>query len=304
MLYCNVNEEVESNQAATESFQMQRPLESHDPSLTIRVDAQEKLAFLNWAELWHYRETLYFLIERDFKLRYRQTVLGASWAVIQPLVTMIIFTFIFGGVAKVSTDNIPYPIFSFAALVPWTFFMNGVSTASDSLVGQSHLVRKVYFPRILIPLARVLGGMIDYFVALVTLFVLMLLFGYFPQPISLIALPLLSLLMLITTLALSLWFSALNVRYRDIRYILPFLMQLWLFVTPIAYSASTLQEPIRTLYSLNPMVAVVEGFRWALLGNVELSPGNILVSVIAALLLLASGVLFFHHAEGTFSDIV
>jgi lipopolysaccharide transport system permease protein len=283
---------------------MHSPGEVNDAPPTIRVDAEAKLDFLNWGDIWNSREMLYFLVERDFKVRYRQTILGISWAVIQPLITMIVFTFIFGGVAKLPSDSIPYPIFSFAALVPWTFFSNGVAVACDSIVSQQHLVRKIYFPRIFIPLGRVLGGMIDLIIALVTLFVLMLLFGYLPRPISVIAIPFFCLILLATTLSLSLWFSALNVRYRDVRYIVPFLLQLWLFITPIAYSASTLEEPIRTLYNLNPMVVVVEGFRWALLPNVELSLPHTIVSVIISLVLLASGVLFFHHAEGTFSDIV
>jgi lipopolysaccharide transport system permease protein len=270
----------------------------------LRVDANVRRPLPEWRELWQYRETLFLLVQRDLKLRYRQTILGATWAIIQPFTTMVIFTIFFGGVAKVSTDTIPYPIFSFAALVPWTFFSNGISMASDSLVGQAHLVRKVYFPRIYIPLGRILGGFVDFLIAMVILVFLMLYYGYAPTLIGFIYVIGLFLLMLILTLSVSLWFSALNVRYRDVRYLVPFLLQIWLFATPIAYSASLLSESARTLYALNPMVSVVEGFRWALLRQGTAPQGEILISAAVAILSLLTGILFFYRAESTFSDIV
>jgi lipopolysaccharide transport system permease protein len=271
---------------------------------TVRVDASGSLAVVDWSELWHYREMLYFLILRDLKLRFRQTVLGVAWAIIQPVTTMIVFTIFFGNVAQVSSDGIPYPIFSFAALVPWTFFTNGVAVASDSLVGQAHLVRKVYFPRILIPLGRVLGGLVDFGIALIVLVLMMLGYGYLPSLTTLIMIPILCVLLLAITFGVSLWLSALNVRYRDVRYLIPFVLQLWLFITPIVYPSSLIKEPMRTLYGLNPMVGVIEGFRWALLNNNQLSTSALLVSVVVAILGLISGLWFFHQAEGTFADII
>jgi len=254
--------------------------------------------------LWQYREMLYLLITRDITVRYRQTVLGAAWAIIQPLSSMVVFTIFFGGVAKIPSNGIPYPLFAFAALVPWTFFANGVAVGADSLVGQAHLVRKVYFPRMLIPLARILGGLVDFSLALLVLLAMMPFFHYTPSPAAIVVIPALSLLTAGLTFGMSLWLSALNVKYRDIRYLVPYLMQIWMFATPIAYPSTLIEEPTRTLYSLNPMVSVVEGFRSVLLNSPAPSGLAIAVSVVVTVLLVVTGVLFFHHAEGIFADVI
>jgi len=269
----------------------------------IRIERSRGWVALQLKELWAYRELLYFLIWRDVKVRYKQTALGVSWAIIQPVFTMIVFSLFFGRLAKMPSDGIPYPLFSYAALVPWTFFSHGLTLASNSLVGSANLIKKVYFPRLAIPIASVTSGVIDFVIAFIVLLGMMLYYGIVPT-INVIWLPLLLLITFITSLGVSLWLSALNVQFRDVRYMIPFLTQLWLFATPIAYPSSLLSEPWRTLYSLNPMVGVVEGFRWALLGT-ETAPGPILiVSSLAALALLVGGAFYFRRLEKTFADVV
>jgi lipopolysaccharide transport system permease protein len=258
---------------------------------------------LRLRELWEYRELLYFLVWRDIKVRYKQTALGAAWAIIQPVCTMVVFSLFFGKLAKMHSDGIPYPIFSYAALVPWTFFANGLNHASNSLVGSSNLLKKVYFPRLTIPIATVLSGIVDFGLAFLVLLALMPYYGMYPS-MNVIWLPLFLLLALITSLGVGLWLSALNVQFRDVRYIMPFLTQFWLFATPIAYSSSLLDEPWRTIYGLNPMVGVVEGFRWALTGTNAAPSGMILVSAVASLVVLAGGALYFRRMERTFADVV
>jgi len=254
-------------------------------------------------ELWGYRELLYFLTWRDIKVRYKQTVLGAAWAIIQPFFTMVVFSLFFGNLAKMPSDGIPYPIFSYAALVPWTFFANGLSQSSNSLVGSASLITKVYFPRLTIPIATVFSGVVDFLLAFIVLLGMMLYYGIVPT-MNVVWLPLFLLLALVTSLGVGLWLSAMNVEFRDVRYVVPFLTQFWLFATPIAYPSSLLSEPWRTLYGLNPMVGVVEGFRWALLGT-QTAPGPIiLVSTLAALALLVSGAFYFRRMEKTFADVV
>ncbi len=254
-------------------------------------------------ELWEYRELLYFLTWRDIKVRYKQTVLGAAWAIIQPFFTMIVFSLFFGRLAGIPSDGIPYPIFSYAALVPWSFFATGLSSSSNSLVGSANLLKKVYFPRLAIPIATVLSGVIDFVLAFILLLGMMLFYGIVPT-INIIWLPLLLLLALMTSLGVGLWLSALNVQFRDVRYTIPFITQFWLFATPIAYPSSLLSEPWRTLYGINPMVGVVEGFRWALLGS-DTAPGPIIiVSALAAVGLLVSGAYYFRRMEASFADVV
>jgi lipopolysaccharide transport system permease protein len=258
---------------------------------------------LDLHELWKYRELLYFLVWRDVKVRYKQTALGASWAIIQPFFTMVVFSLFFGRLAGVPSDGVPYPIFSFAALVPWTFFASGLAGSANSLVGSQNLIKKVYFPRLAIPIATVLSGVVDFALAFTVLLGMMLFYGITPTA-SVVWLAPLLVLALVTSLGVGLWFSALNVQYRDVRYVIPFLVQIWLFATPIAYPSSLLDAPWRTLYALNPMVGVVEGFRWALLGT-ETAPGPmILVSTIAALALLVGGAFYFRRMEKTFADVV
>ncbi|MEM7533904.1 MAG: ABC transporter permease [Chloroflexota bacterium] len=254
-------------------------------------------------ELWEYRELLYFLIWRDVKVRYKQTVLGAAWAIIQPFFTMAVFSLFFGQLAGIPSDGVPYPIFSFAALVPWSFFASGLGGASNSLVGSANLIKKVYFPRLAIPIATVLSGIVDFTIAFMVLLGMMLFYGIIPT-LNIIWLPLLLLLALTTSLGVGLWLSAMNVQFRDVRYTIPFITQFWLFATPIAYPSSLLDEPWRTLYGINPMVGVVEGFRWALLGT-ETAPGPMLfVSTMAAIGLLASGTYYFRRMEKSFADVV
>jgi lipopolysaccharide transport system permease protein len=254
-------------------------------------------------EMWTYRELLYFLVWRDIKVRYKQTVLGASWAIIQPFVTMVVFTLFFGKLAKMPSDGIPYPLFSYAALVPWNFFANGLNQASNSLVGNSNLIKKVYFPRMDLPVASVLGGILDFAIAFAVLVGMVFYYGKIPS-IHTLWLPFLLMLAFVTSLGAALWLSALYVRFHDVRHIIPFLIQIWLFATPIVYPSSLLKEPWRTIYGINPMSGVVEGFRWALLGT-DTAPGPILiVSSLVALALLFSGAFFFRRMENTFADVV
>jgi lipopolysaccharide transport system permease protein len=258
---------------------------------------------LKLGELWEYRELLYFLTWRDIKVRYKQTVLGAAWAIIQPFFTMVVFSLFFGKLAKVPSDDIPYPIFSYAALVPWTFFANGLSQSSTSLVASANLIKKVYFPRLVVPISSVISGGMDFVLAFVVLLGMMLYFGIVPTW-NVVWLPLLLLLALVTSLGVGLWLTAMNVQFRDVRYAVPFLVQAWMFATPIAYPSSLLDEPWRTLYGINPMAGVVESFRWALLGT-ETAPGPIvIVSALVAAGLLISGAFYFRRMEKTFADVV
>lgn len=258
---------------------------------------------LKLRELWEYRELVYFLIWRDVKVRYKQTALGAAWAVIQPLFSMLVFTVVFGKLAKMPSDGIPYPLFSYAALLPWNYFAQGLSNSSDSLVGSANLIRKVYFPRLAIPVAAVCGGVVDFCIAFAVLLLLMGHFGVAPTW-NVVWLPLFLLLALVTALGVGLWLSALNVQYRDVKYTVPFLVQFWMYATPIVYPSSLLPEPWKTLYGLNPMAGVVEGFRWALLG-VKTPPGAMVwASAGAAVALLVSGAYFFRRMEKTFADVV
>jgi lipopolysaccharide transport system permease protein len=259
---------------------------------------------LKLGELWEYRELIYFLVWRDVKVRYKQTVLGAAWAIIQPFFTMVVFSVFFGKLAKVPSDGIPYPIFSYAALVPWTFFSRGLSQASNSLVGGARLIKKVYFPRLAMPIATVLGGIVDFVLAFIMLLGMMLYYGSVPT-VNVVWLPFFLLLALVTSLGAALWLSAMNVQFRDVRYTIPFITQFWMFVTPIAYSSSLIENPLlRALYGINPMAGVVEGFRWALLAT-DTAPGPIIaVSCLASLALLVSGAFYFRRMEKTFADVV
>jgi lipopolysaccharide transport system permease protein len=258
---------------------------------------------LRLGELVEYRELLYFLVWRDIVVRYKQTVLGAAWALIQPLFTMVVFSLFFGRLARVPSDGVPYPIFALSALVPWTFFATGMSLASNSLVGSANLITKVYFPRLTIPLAAVLSGLVDFALAFALLLVMMLFYGIVPS-MRVVWLPMFVVLALVTALGVGLWLSALNVQFRDVRYVVPFLTQLWLFATPIAYPSSLLHGWWRTVYGLNPMVGVVEGFRWALLGAGRGPDATLAASVLASGLLLVSGAFYFRRMERSFADVV
>ncbi|MBT5305050.1 MAG: ABC transporter permease [Candidatus Scalindua sp.] len=258
---------------------------------------------LKLRDLWEYRELLYFLTWRDIKVRYKQTALGAMWAIIQPFFTMVVFSLFFGRLAKIPSVGIPYPLFAYAALVPWSFFANGLSQSSNSLVGSANLITKVYFPRLIIPVASVLSGIIDFAIAFIVFIGMALFYGIYPTA-AVVLLPFFLLLGLVTALGVGLWLSALNVRFRDVRYIIPFLTQFWLFATPIAYPSSLLSEPWRTVYGINPMVGVVEGFRWALLGTDTAPSAIIFVSALTAMGLLISGVFYFKRVEKYFADII
>jgi len=258
---------------------------------------------LQLRELWEFRELLYFFTWRDIKVRYKQTILGASWAIIQPFFTMVIFSLFFGSLAQIPSDGIPYPIFSYTALVPWQFFASGLGQAANSLVGSAHMLRKIYFPRLVMPVATILSNLVDFVLAFAVLLAMMVYFGIMPTA-NIIWLPFFLLLALITALGTGLWLSVMNVQFRDIRYAVPFITQFWFFATPITYPSSLLDEPWRTIFGLNPMVGVVEGFRWVLLDSNQ-PPGMMAaVSAVAAVLLLVSGLFYFRRMEKTFADVV
>jgi lipopolysaccharide transport system permease protein len=275
---------------------------AHHALPVIRIRPSRGWVPLRLHDLWEYRELLYFLTWRDVKVRYKQTVLGAAWAIIQPVGTMVVFSVFFGSLVKVPSDGVPYPIFSYAALLPWQYFQGALTQASNSLVGSSNLVSKVYFPRLVVPLASVLAGVVDFVIAFGILIVLMVYYGIVPTA-AVVLLPAFFLLAMVTALGVGLWLSALNVSYRDVRYIVPFLVQFWMFATPVAYSSKLLDEPWRTLYGLNPMVGVVEGFRWALLGTAPPGP-MLLVSAVVSVVLLVSGAAYFRRVERTFADLI
>jgi len=253
-------------------------------------------------EVWRYRELLYFFVWRDIRVRYKQTVLGASWAVIQPLFTMIVFTIFFGHLAKIPSEGIPYPIFAYAALVPWAYFTQSITQASNSLISHQGIITKVYFSRLIIPLSAALSGLLDFAIAFLVLLGMIIFYGIVPN-FAVLLVPPLILLSMVTALGVGLWMSALNVMYRDVRYAVPFIVQLWLLATPIAYPSSLVPEAWRTLYGVNPMVGVTEGFRSALLGTGETFGPMFLVSVLVSLLLLATGLLYFQRMERTFADV-
>jgi len=257
---------------------------------------------LDLREIWRYRELLFFFIWRDIKVRYKQTLLGASWAILQPVFTMIVFSIFFGRLARIPSDGIPYPIFSYAGLLPWTFFAAGLANGANSLVRDANLVKRVYFPRLITPVSAVVGGLPDFLLAFLVLIAMMIYYGLFPTLASVIWLPISLLLALTTALGVGLWLAALNALYRDIRYIVPFLTQFWMYATPVVYPSSLLEEPWRTLYGLNPMVSVVEGFRWALLGQSEPRLSMFALSLITSLILLVSGAYFFRRMEPQFAD--
>jgi len=254
------------------------------------------------AELWAYRELLYFLVWRDIKVRYKQTVIGAAWAVIQPFFTMVVFSLFFGILAKLPSGGLPHPLFYYSALLPWTYFANALQTATNSIVEHQRVVTKVYFPRMLLPLAAVLSGLVDFGIAFIVLVAMMVFYGVAPG-VTVVVMPFFLLLAIVTALGVGLWLSTLNAKYRDVRYATPFLIQLWLFASPVAYSSDLVPGRWQWLYGLNPMAGVIEGFRWALFGTSKV-PGLVGVSVVAVLLVLVTGVMFFRRQERTIADVV
>ncbi len=259
---------------------------------------------LDLREVWSYRELLFFFTWRDIKVRYKQTILGATWAIIQPVFSMVIFSIFFGKLAKIPSDGIPYPIFNFTGLLPWTFFANALTNASNSLVRDAHLIKRVYFPRLVIPISAVMGGLPDFLLAFVILIGMMIGYGLFPTASSILLLPLCMLLALMTSLGVGLWLAAVNAQFRDVRYVVPFLVQFWMYATPVVYPSSLLEQPWRTLYGLNPMVSVVEGFRWSLLGKGDPSMTMFAVSIVMAAIIMISGAYFFRRMERQFADVV
>lgn len=295
-------EEAISDAKAAEEIRSHREAGDAHSSITV-IEPSKGWVSLRLGEVWNYRELLFFLTWRDIKVRYKQTLLGAAWAIIQPLFTMAVFSLFFGKLAKIPSDNIPYPIFSFAALVPWTFFANGLAQSSNSLVGSSSLITKVYFPRLIVPISSVTSGVVDFVLAFTVLLAMMFSYSVVPT-IKILWVPLFLLLALVTALGVGFWLSAFNVKYRDVHYVVPFLTQFWMYATPIAYPSSLLSGYWRTIYGLNPMVGVVEGFRWALL-DTKTAPGPMIaVSSLAALVILITGAFYFRRMEKSFADVV
>lgn len=267
------------------------------------IEPSSRFVRLNLHDLWEYRELLYFLVWRDIKVRYKQTVLGGAWAILQPVLTMLVFSVFFGRLAKMPSDGIPYPVFVYAALLPWQLFGYALTESSNSLVGSQNLITKVYFPRLVVPIAAVLGGLVDFCISFVVLLILMFWYGITPTA-AVLTIPVFLLFAMTTALAAGLWLSALNVKYRDVRYTIPFLTQFWLFATPVAYSSTLVPERWRALYGLNPMAGVVEGFRWALFGKQQKPDPLLAVSVAAVIALLIGGLVYFRRSESTFADLV
>jgi lipopolysaccharide transport system permease protein len=277
------------------------PRRQSSPSIVI--EARRGLLKIDFRSLWQYRELLYFLIWRDVKVRYKQTIIGMAWVVLQPVLTMIVFTLVFGRFARIPSDGMPYPVFIFAALLPWNLFASSLGRGGDSVVQHANLISKVYFPRLILPIAGVMSPMIDFGVAFVVLIAMMAAYGIAPGA-GILALPLFVLLAMLTALAVSLWTSALNVRYRDVGHAIPFVIQLWMFASPVAYPVSIVPERWRLLYSLNPMAGVIEGFRWALLGKENFDAQVAVVSTLAVVMLLVPAAIFFRNTERTFADLI
>lgn len=273
----------------------------------IVIEPTQGWASLQLHALWEYRELLYFLVWRDIKVRYKQTALGILWIILQPVITIVVFSLLFGGLLGVPSGDVPYPIFAYAALLPWNYFAGAMNRSSTSLVGNAALITKVYFPRLVIPLSGVISGLVDFLVAFVVFIGLMIFYGIAPT-INVLFLPGFLMLATLTALGFSLWLSALNVRYRDMNYLVPFLVQTWMYVTPVIYGTTLIPERFRFLMALNPMTGVVEGFRWALLGNqlADAQPPGYLfpASVAISLLVLVGGAIFFRRTERTFADII
>jgi lipopolysaccharide transport system permease protein len=274
--------------------------EEEVPTLIIRPP--RKWVPIDFQEIWAYRELLYFFTWRDVKIRYKQTGLGFAWAVIQPLFTMLIFSLIFGAFAKLPSDGIPYPLFSYAALLPWTLFAEGMTRSTNSMVANAPIMTKVYFPRLLMPISGIMSPLVDFCIAFSILIAMMFYYGFVPT-VNVVFLPLFLLLAIATSLGVGLWLSALNVQYRDFQYTVPFLIQIWMYASPVVYPASMLPESLRVLYGLNPMAGVIEGFRWALLGTTPPS-AMILVSVGMVVVMLVSGLFYFKKMEQYFADLV
>ena len=285
----------------TESNNLHEEYFGHKHKTVIRP--QSSFFYLDFKEVWAYRELLYMLVWRDISVRYKQSVVGIGWAIIQPVMTMIIFTVIFGKFAKLPSEGVPYPVFTFCALLPWNYFSRSLSDSSDSLVGSSHLITKVYFPRLIIPLSKVFTSLIDFAIAFLILMGMMVWYGVSPN-IGILWLPLFMVIAMLTALGVGLWLTSLNVKYRDVKFVVPFLAQFWMYASPVAYSATIVPEKWQVIYGLNPMAGVIEGFRWALLGKSAPDFQLIGVSVAIVFTLFSSGLFYFKRMEGSFADII
>jgi lipopolysaccharide transport system permease protein len=304
----DVLEQVATSHAATSSRPGAAPLPGPhrrgSPSHVLRLEAREGWPRIDYRELWAYRGLFFFLVWRDVKVRYAQTVLGAGWAIIQPVMTMVVFTIIFGNIAQIPSDGVPYPIFSLAALVPWTFFSGGLSGASGSLVANANLLTKVYFPRLIIPLSRVLSGLTTFSVSFLILIAMQVAYGIIPSAKAIVVLPILILIMMMTAAGVGCWLAALQIQYRDVGTITGFMVRAWMYASPIVYPLSLVPESYRTIYMLNPLVAVIEGFRSVLLGTQPLNAPAIALGAAISTLLFLSGILYFRSAEDRFADVV
>jgi len=270
----------------------------------VRIEARRAWFALDLAELWAYRDLIYFFVWRDIKVRYKQTVIGAAWAILQPVLTMLVFSLFFGKLAKIPSQGLPYPIFYYSALLPWMFFATAMQSATNVVVDQGRMITKIYFPRVVLPIASVMAGLLDFGISFIVLLIMMAGYRIVPAPSAILWLPLLTLLVVLTALGVGLWLSALNAMYRDVRYVVPFLVQFWLFASPVAYPSSLVPVKWRWLYGLNPMAGVIEGFRWSLTGHGD--PPSILVaaSSAAVVLLVLSGLIYYHAVEGVIADVV
>ena len=270
---------------------------------SVHIAARRGWLALDLPELWAYRELLYFFVWRDIKVRYKQTVIGAAWAVLQPLMTMLVFSLFFGRLAKIPSQGLPYPIFYYCALLPWTYFQTALQTATNIVVDQQRVITKIYFPRVVLPISAVLSGLLDFAISFGVFLVIMIYYHIVPTR-AVIWLPAFTLLAILTALGVGLWLSALNALYRDVRYVVPFLVQFWMFASPVVYPSSLVSEKWRWLYGLNPMAGVIEGFRWVLTGHGQ-PPGILLAASSAAVVLLVfSGLVYYHAVEGTMADVV
>ncbi len=296
-----ITEEASSDEPALSSF-----ASLVDIPVTV-IEPSRGLSFIDLQAFWHYRELLYFLVWRDIKVRYKQTALGVIWVILQPLASMAIFTILFGVLLDAPSGEVPYPLFAFAGLLPWNYFSFALTRSSTSVVTNANLVTKIYFPRVMIPLSAVISGLVDFVVSLLVFVVMMVLFAITPTW-AILLLPLFLLLAMLTSLGFGLWLSALNVRYRDINHLAPFIVQIWMYLTPVVYATTLIPERFRFLLSLNPMTGVIEGFRWALFGpgvtDTVLAPAFVALSVGIALVVFFTGLVFFRTTEKTFADIV
>src|SRR3984885_5219116 len=294
----SASESLHAAKAAAEAL----PLATHAP-VTVRIEPPRGLLELRLRELWEYRELLYFFVWRDVKVRYKQTVIGVAWVILQPLMTMGVFTIFFGRLAKLPSSGLPYPVFYFAALVPWAYFAQALSNCTNIVVANQHVITKVYFPRLILPLAAVCSGVVDLAIGFGVMIILTLSFGIHP-PVTVVLLPLFMILAVLTALGVGLWTSALNALYRDVASIIPFVVQFWMLASPGAYPSSLVPAKWRWLYGLNPMAGVIDGFRWALTGVGKPPGAQMAVSAIVVVALVAAGLIFFQRVEGTVADRV